>query len=57
MLDHYQIYTANDFDGRDPTNWKIYRLEDDPSGWQLIGRALHSFPLPASTQSTSTCRP
>jgi hypothetical protein len=47
VLDHYQIYTANDNEGRDPTNWKIYRLEDDPSGWQLIGRALHSFPFSA----------
>jgi hypothetical protein len=45
VLDYYHMYTANDKNERDPKNWKIYRLKDDPAEWQLIGRALNWSPV------------
>ena len=55
MLDHYQIYTADDADHRDPTTWEIYRLKDNPSNWQKLGRALHwpQFPRKLGVGVTS----
>ena len=46
VLNHYSFHTADDHSNRDPISWYIYHLGDDLS-WQLLGRALHSFPFSA----------
>ena len=52
VLNHYDFYTADtayNSTDEDPVSWSIYHLTDNLS-WQLLGRALHSFPFSAERE-------